>query len=202
MSTATWGSLAPIWRAAFSKALAAYLEVGSVPIGVVVVDGAGQLVSRGANASGTNRLAHAEMNAMAQVPENVDRERCEIYSTLEPCPMCTGAIRMMQLRAVHFAARDPGAGSTDWLSANDFMREIPCAVNGPADPNAEHVSVALLTEYRSRTGHPRWSEQWRDYRPEAFAAGEVLAQRGAFQRWRNARTSAQEIYDEVTSTRG
>ena len=86
---------------------------------------------------------------------DIDRTQCEIYSTLEPCPMCTGAVRMSQLRAVHFAARDPSAGSTEFLTANRFMREFPCVAHTPRDALLELVIVSLLMEYRRRTGHMR-----------------------------------------------
>ena len=153
-----WSQLNEPWRLALEQAIAAYLEQDSAPIGAVIVNGQGQVVAQGANAFASSRLAHAELNALVALPSDADRMSCEIYSTLEPCPMCAGAIRMSQLRGVHFAAHDPSAGSAELLSANEFMREFACAVYAPQNPDLEAVIVSLVLEFRLRTGHRRWLE--------------------------------------------
>ena len=108
-----WSQLSEPWQLALEQAIAAYLHRDSAPIGAVIVNGQNKIVSQGANAFTDGRLAHAELNALVALPPDALRTSCEIYSTLEPCPMCAGAIRMSQLRGVHFAARDPSAGSSD-----------------------------------------------------------------------------------------
>lgn len=113
--------------------------------------------------------------------------------------MCTGAIRMMQLRAVHFAAVDPSAGSTHLLNTDDFMRSIPCRVYGPSEKALEFVLVALILEHRTRMGQKRWREQWLAYQPEASALGEKLASSKAFENWRASNLNAGELYEEVIS---
>ena len=52
------------------------------------------IVSRGRSTALIERLKHAETEAIRQIPKTVDQPRYEIYTTLEPCPYCTGAIRM------------------------------------------------------------------------------------------------------------
>jgi tRNA(Arg) A34 adenosine deaminase TadA len=194
-----WRSLQTPWQVAFEEALKAYLHENSAPIGAVVVDDTGAVVSRGRNDFHAHRLAHAEMNALSAVPGSCDRSRLEIYSTLEPCPMCTGAIRMFQLRAVRFAANDPSAGSTRFLQANEFMREFPCEVHGPHNKVLEAVVVALIMEYRERNNHHRWREQWRTSQPRAVQLGNDLAASGAHAVWRRSTISAEELFDQVAS---
>jgi tRNA(adenine34) deaminase len=194
-----WRDLAEPWRAAFEQAVLAYLELASAPIGAVVVNGSRAIVSRGANHFSSNRLAHAEMAALSQIPPGTDRSEYKIFSILEPCPMCIGAIRMCQLRAVHFAAVDPSAGSTAFLNANDFMREFPCSIHPPIDRQLELAAVVLAVEFRTRTGHHRWRERWSGYHPEGAALGLRLAGENAHDAWRSSSASAEQIYEQLTS---
>lgn len=168
----------------------------SNPIGAVVVDSGGKIISRGHN-DWSNRLRHAETDALWNLPKDTDRIESEIYSSLEPCPMCTGAIRMTQLRAVHFAAVDPSAGSTDFLSANEFMRRFPCKVYKPSNRTLEFVLVTLMLELRTRMGQKRWRELWFDYQPEATELGERLAASKAFDDWTKSNLTAKELYEEI-----
>jgi tRNA(Arg) A34 adenosine deaminase TadA len=187
----------PPWIAAFNASIVSYLERESVPIGAAITDASGVVVAVGGNDFASARLAHAEVAAINALPEQVDRRQCAIYATVEPCPMCIGAIRMAQLRAVHFAARDPAAGSTSFLQANAFMREFATEAHGPASADLEFVVVALVTEYRVRTGHRRWEDQWIGYAPLAAAAGRQLKASGTFATWRDSRTTAEEVYEQV-----
>lgn len=113
--------------------------------------------------------------------------------------MCTGAIRMSQLGAVHFAAFDPSAGSTRLLDGNEFMREFPCVVHSPAHNELETVVVSLIVEYRYRTGHMRWLEHWRTYHSHGVAQGLKLFESGAHASWVVRSVSAQFIYEHVVS---
>jgi len=196
-----WSSLGATWQRAMCIALETYLQ-GSAPIGALVVDGSERPVSRGANRFLGDRLAHAEMEALRGIPPDVERKALALYTTLEPCPMCTGALRMMQLRAVHYAARDPAAGSTGLLTANEFMRRFPCEPIGPDAPALEFVAVAALLEYRTRNGHDRWRESWHAYQPEAVELGEALAASGRFHEWQRAHATAEEIFCEVAARAG
>jgi tRNA(Arg) A34 adenosine deaminase TadA len=176
-----------------------YIRRGSAPIGAVITDEAGAIVARGGNDVSTHRLAHAEMEAFANVPPTLNRRKAELYVTLEPCPMCSGALRMMQLGAVTFAARDPAAGSTRVLSAQGFMSEIPCIVRSPSIPALEQVVVALLIEHRTRTGHNRWSRAWEEYQPAAYIVGQQLASNGAYGHWLREPVHPAQLYESVGS---
>lgn len=99
-----WTSLAEPWQICLEEAWTAYCA-GSLPIGAAVVDRAGWIVARGRNrihedeAEGGHlrghRLAHAEMNALVALDYRaIDPRDCILYTTTEPCPLCTGAIRI------------------------------------------------------------------------------------------------------------
>ncbi len=90
-------------------------ELGEVPVGAVAVWD-GKIVGRGMNFRETdkNALRHAEICAIDEACKNLGGWRlwkCDLYVTLEPCPMCAGAIINSRVRKVIYGASDPKAGS-------------------------------------------------------------------------------------------
>jgi tRNA(adenine34) deaminase len=88
--------------------------LGEVPVGAVVVRN-GTVISTGYNRreSGKNALLHAEMVAINRACKKLGGWRlfdCDLYVTLEPCPMCSGAIINSRIRTVYIGAHDPKAG--------------------------------------------------------------------------------------------
>ena len=90
-------------------------EEGEVPVGAVVVCD-GEIVGRGRNRGekDKNALAHAEIEAINEACRTLGGWRlwkCDLYVTLEPCPMCTGAIINSRIRKLVYGADDLKAGS-------------------------------------------------------------------------------------------
>ncbi|MBQ8925330.1 MAG: nucleoside deaminase [Clostridia bacterium] len=101
---------------ALKEARLAY-EAGEVPIGAVVVRD-GEVVGRGHNRreSDKNALAHAEVLAIDEACKALGGWRlweCDLYVTLEPCPMCAGALVNARVRNVYYGAKDEKAGSIE-----------------------------------------------------------------------------------------
>lgn len=93
--------------------------LGEVPIGCVIVH-QGQIIGRGHNLRETTQQAekHAEMIAIAQANQVLDSWRlpeAELYVTLEPCPMCSGAIINSRIAKVYYGAADEKAGTAGTL---------------------------------------------------------------------------------------
>ena len=87
-------------------------DIGEVPIGAVVVDGAGTVIGIGHNLVEVNhtQTAHAEMLAMAQATKKIKDWRlqgCTLYVVLEPCAMCMSAILLSRVSKIVFAASSP-----------------------------------------------------------------------------------------------
>ena len=87
---------------------------GEVPVGCVIVRD-GEIVGRGRNRREEKQAtaSHAEMEAIAQANEHLGTWRlddCELYVTLEPCPMCAGAIVQARIPKVYIGSMNPKAG--------------------------------------------------------------------------------------------
>ncbi len=116
-------------RVALGEAHAAW-EADEVPVGAVVVR-QGRVIGRGHNQRETlnDPTAHAEMIALTAAAAAVGNWRlddCTLYVTLEPCPMCAGAIVLGRVRRLVFGATDPKAGACASLYSI------------PADPRLNH----------------------------------------------------------------
>ena len=91
---------------------------GEVPVGAVIVDGAGTVVGRGGNRTRelSDPTAHAENVAIRAACAALAAERltgCDLYVTLEPCPMCAAAISFARLRRLYFGASDSKGGGVE-----------------------------------------------------------------------------------------
>ncbi len=105
-----------------------------VPVGAVVVC-KGEIIARAHNEREENRpFAHAEMLAMERACQALGTRRlhgCTLYVTLEPCPMCAGALMMAEADACVFGAYDPRQGCCGSVYALPedpaFFHRVPCA---------------------------------------------------------------------------
>ena len=105
---------------------------GEVPVGCVIVRN-GEVIGWGRNRREEKQAvsSHAEMEAMTQANAALGSWRldgCELYVTLEPCPMCAGAILNARIQKVFYGARDSAFGACGGVT-NLFMEEFP---NRPA----------------------------------------------------------------------
>lgn len=103
-------------------------EKGEVPIGAVIVCN-GEIISRGHNLRETKNqaISHAEIEAINSACEKLNSwrlEDCELYVTLEPCPMCAGAIINARIKTVYFGAYDKKAGC-----AGSLINLFDCGFN-------------------------------------------------------------------------
>ena len=100
-------------------------EAGEVPVGAVIVrDGAVIAQGRNRREERKSALAHAEIEAIAGACEALGSwrlEGCQLYVTLEPCPMCAGAVE--HARIVIYAPKSPGAGALRVPVYRGFMEE-------------------------------------------------------------------------------
>lgn len=91
-------------------------ELGEVPVGCVVTDAEGNIIGRGRNRreEAGDATAHAEIEAIREACQALGDWRlsgCTLIVTLEPCPMCTGAIINARIPTVVYGAKEPISGS-------------------------------------------------------------------------------------------
>ena len=124
--------------------------IGEAPIGAVIVRD-GVIIARGYNKRETkkNALLHAEIIAIDKACKKLGGwrlPRCEMYVTLEPCPMCSGAIINSRIEKVYFGAYDKKAGccgSAADLFAEGLFNHRPEITGGVM----ENECSSLLTEF-------------------------------------------------------
>lgn len=108
--------LPPPMQQALAQARAA-AALGEVPVGAVVVkDGAVIATGHNRTRCDADPTAHAELVAIREAARVLGSERltgCELYVTLEPCPMCAGAIAHARIARLHYGAADPKGGAVD-----------------------------------------------------------------------------------------
>ena len=127
---------------------------GEVPVGCVIVRD-GKIIGRGRNRREEKQAvsSHAEMEAMAQANETLGSwrlEDCDVYVTLEPCPMCAGAILNARVRRVFYGARDRAMGACGGV-LNLFMEDFPHhpqLVGGILAEDCQTVLSAFFKELR------------------------------------------------------
>lgn len=91
---------------------------GEVPVGAVVAGGDGAVLARAGNRTRelADPTAHAEMLAIREACLALGSERltdCDLYVTLEPCPMCAAAISFARIRRLYYGAADPKGGGVE-----------------------------------------------------------------------------------------
>jgi len=127
---------------------------GEVPVGCVIVRD-GQIVGRGRNRREEKQstLSHAEMEAITQANEILGSWRlddCTLYVTLEPCPMCAGAIINARIPRVYYGARDSAMGACGGV-LNLFMEEFPhkpALVGGIMEEECRQVLADFFRDLR------------------------------------------------------
>ena len=130
-------------------------ELGEVPVGAVIVSG-GNILSRAHNLREikNNALAHAETLAIDEACRKLGTWRlnnCELYVTLEPCPMCAGAIINSRIKALYFGAYDlkgGACGSVIDLFKKGSFNHSPVVYAGIMEDTCEEVLKGFFKKLR------------------------------------------------------
>ncbi|HHU93405.1 MAG TPA: nucleoside deaminase [Halanaerobiaceae bacterium] len=209
-----WDNLEKPWKRCFEIAWEAYCH-GSFPIGAVVVNTKGDIISEGRSMQYENspsskyicgsNLAHAEVNALIQLnpSEHPEINDYTLYSTMEPCPLCFGAFIMSWIRNLKFAARDRYAGATDLNDKSEYIRSKACKILGPYE-DLEKIQIAIQTDFvlgrqieRAKERAEKLIKAWQVDSPEGVRLGLELFETGELKRWKEEKRSIKFIYDEL-----
>ena len=128
---------------------------GEVPVGAVVVRDGTVIAAAGNRVEADqNPQAHAEMLAIAEACRILGRkwlEDCDLYVTLEPCPMCAGALSLARVRRVYYGAADPKSGGVDHgprVFAQPTCHHAPEVIAGVEERRCGELLTAFFARRR------------------------------------------------------
>ncbi len=210
-----WSALPLPWKACLEESWAAYC-VGTMPIGAVIMDEHGTILARGRNqiAGGGgglvrgHELAHAELNALLAVNLQSDHRivhQWSLYTLMEPCPLCMGAFYMSGIRNLHYAARDPYAGSVNMLGTTPYLKHKPIRVTHPDDPTLEDIVIGMNLELMLSTYESLsllFIQIWRETVPGVVALGERLLESKLLSKMRDRGCTADEVIERLGELNG
>jgi tRNA(adenine34) deaminase len=181
---AEWKDLPIPWPEVFSLMWEAYVA-GTIPVGAVVVDEAGEVVSRGRNRIfddsrnghlGRSRLAHAELNALVALTSDRTYEGFTLYTALEPCHLCLSAAISVRIGSVRYAAQDPYSGAVGKLIPSaDHEAHPPLKIEGPLSGAPGQLPELLhVAHFLWRVPNASVMSFYRSTRPDVVATAQTL----------------------------
>jgi len=174
---------------------------GSVPVGAVVLCESGTVVSSGRSRMyetgapipelANSLLAHAEVNALVRLDPRRRYEHHTLVTTLEPCPLCVGALAMSTIGRLTYLGADPYGGAVGRLANTAHTARVHVQVSGPRRDAVGTLASALhVAYYLQRNPGGAVVRFHEEHRPDFLKAGSALLEQGA---WHQAR-------DEVLRT--
>lgn len=132
-------------------------ERGEVPVGAVVVSAAGVVISSAGNRTRefSDPTAHAELLAIRDACRAIGSERltgCDLYVTLEPCPMCAAAISFARIRRLYYGAEDPKGGGVESgarVFSQPTCHHAPEVYGGISETEASLILRSFFAERRA-----------------------------------------------------
>jgi tRNA(adenine34) deaminase len=176
-----WEQLDEPWRVSFELAWEAF-AAGSIPVGAVVVAENGSIISHGRNRvfDGApppsqlcrTRLAHAEINALAQLARDRRWNECTLFTTLEPCVLCVGAASMSKIGRILYAGSEPYSGSSSLATIDlPIARPLNLTIQGPLPGPFGDLGAALHLAFFAE--QPHWSALLEAYASSGPALGKL-----------------------------
>ena len=131
---------------------------GEVPVGALVTGPDGRILSQAGNRMRelNDPTAHAEMLAIRAACAVTGSERltgCDLYVTLEPCPMCAAAIAFARIRRLYYGAQDPKSGGIAQgprIFAHPQCHHVPEVIDGLCAPEAARLLSDFFAARRSQ----------------------------------------------------
>lgn len=200
-----WKKMSEPWKACFEEVWEAYRN-GSIPIGAVIVSNEGEIISRGRNMIGEDikepnilsgsKIAHAEINAIYSSKQGF--KNAVIYSSMEPCIMCFGAIVMSGIKEINYAARDGIAGGTNLK--NNYIRKRDVKINNYF-PELEIIQLVIKTDFIYRNFKERSEDLlsvWEETCPIGIQLGRQWYKEGRLTKYKEAKYTIKQVIDEIS----
>lgn len=135
-------------------------ERGEVPVGAVIVSASGDVLVLAGNRTRelNDPTAHAEILAIRAACSVLESERlvdCDLYVTLEPCPMCAAAISFARIRRLYYGAGDPKSGGVEHgprIFSQPTCHHVPEVYPGLAEPESAALLKSFFAAKRDGSG--------------------------------------------------
>jgi tRNA(Arg) A34 adenosine deaminase TadA len=179
LTAAEWACLDQAWQA--------FLR-GNIPVGAAILDETGTIIATGQNmvysappASSDaapqrltrSLLAHAEINALAGLTPERRYAGCHLITSLEPCPLCMGAVAQATVGSVSYLGADPFNGAAAQRVTTRYTSRISLALSGPRDDATGLLAAGLhLAFFLRRKPAGPCATAHRELRPDLVAAAE------------------------------
>jgi tRNA(adenine34) deaminase len=199
-----WKDLSPEWKMTFQLAWDAF-QHGSIPIGAIITDQAGNVLSTGRNHLGETlvpnpRTAHAEALCVRNLDISKYRNfnHYHLYTTMEPCPMCLGTIVMGGIRSIRTAARDRYCGALHYLEEDPYLRSKAVRSQmGPAEAGRVQIVLQTCHEYRRQTRNPAVLDAFAVDYPREVALGGLMYRSGLLESCAGKGLPFAGVYDDI-----
>ncbi len=130
---------------------------GEVPVGAVIVNTDGEVIASAGNRTIELKdpTAHAEMLCLRRAAARLGSERlvdCDLYVTLEPCPMCAAAISLARIRRLYYGAQDEKSGGVDHgprIFASTTCHHAPDVYGGIGERHAQELLRTFFEKLRA-----------------------------------------------------
>ncbi len=205
-----WNDISGAWQIAFKEAWQAFCA-GSTPIGAVLCDLQGKVISSDHNRSNepqtvNKRIAHAEANVLRSLDTFVlEPKTLTLYTTMEPCPMCMGTILMSDIRKLRFAAADTYCGMTHLLMSEPYYssKNISCIFEGG---ELEQVQITIQAYYELKFTEQgkggQVLEKFAEHCPTAVETAKRLYETRWLDKAADSGEDISEVFDYITNALG
>ncbi len=209
--TQIYATLKEPWRECIDLAWQAY-KSGSLPIAAVITDQSGKIISKGRNRIGNigqahlqlsnHPIAHAEVNAILQLDERkMNPKTSTLYTLLEPCPMCMGAMQIMGIDSFLYACRDPWAGSSIMADVVPDMKRRNMNITHPESKLFENCIAALqFLSYleEDRALNKAFVHTWQEVQPIGVTLAHYLHEQKILKHLAVQGARASQVLDKLT----
>jgi tRNA(Arg) A34 adenosine deaminase TadA len=187
LSAAEWACLDQAWLA---------LVRGNVPVGAVILDQTGAIIGTGQNMVYSDApagiagrqylarslLAHAEINALAALTPEPRYGDWHLVTSLEPCPLCMGAIAQATVGRVSYLGADPFNGAVAQRITTRYTSRVSLTISGPREDAAGRLAAGLhLAYFLRRNPAGACATVHHELRPDLVAAAESMIAAGMFE---------------------
>jgi len=154
-------------------------EMGSSPVGAVLVGPGGEVIAEGQNRTGEtfgperiggNGLAHAEMDAFFRAGRLDDPSSLTLYTSLEPCLMCGGGSALIAVGRLVWATEDPWGGSGRLIAWDEHPAMKSTEVTATPFADLEHEGAALFAPEAKKAFPEEGWAMWQKRYPEETAS--------------------------------